>query len=63
VAQRVPQMGETLGKILVKLYNEKKVDPNNIHLIGHSLGSHVSSYAAQYFNDKANKKIGHLTGI
>lgn len=41
---------------------QNKVKPEDIHLIGHSLGAHISGEAAYYYQ-RSGKKIGRITGL
>ncbi|KAL1122367.1 hypothetical protein AAG570_003772, partial [Ranatra chinensis] len=45
------------GKYLI----EKGVNKSNMHLIGHSLGSHISSYMAKGLKDST--KVGRITAL
>jgi len=44
---------------LVKLQTNYGLDPNDVHLIGHSLGAHTAGYAGE----KLGGNIGRITGL
>lgn len=50
--------GDTLGMFL-KFIHHEGVKFEDIHVIGHSLGSHVAAMAANYLN---NSKVARITG-
>merc|ERR1719174_480173 len=43
----------------------KQVSPSDVHMVGHSLGSHISGEAAYIFSqtNKNSAKIGRITGL
>jgi carboxypeptidase C (cathepsin A) len=50
------------GKYLLR----QGVDISTIHLIGHSLGSHISAYMAKGLktsNENGTMKVGRITGL
>ncbi|XP_028140195.2 phospholipase A1-like [Diabrotica virgifera virgifera] len=58
-AQGAPCIGEEYAKFINDLIEKFNVNPKDIHLIGHSLGAHVSGFAGR----KVNKKISRITGL
>ncbi|CAH0380980.1 unnamed protein product [Bemisia tabaci] len=58
VASNTRVVGAAVSRFVKYLREEKGVKPGQIHLIGHSLGSHISSYVA-----KSNPKISVLTAL
>lgn len=60
----IPMRATTgVGEIYARFLNEMidtGIDPKNIHLVGHSLGAHVSGYAAK---GTKSAKIGRVTGL
>ncbi|CAL1289443.1 unnamed protein product, partial [Larinioides sclopetarius] len=52
------QIGHKLATLIRFLENNKGVDPKNVHLIGHSLGAHVSGVAGDQIPN-----IGRITGL
>uniref|UniRef100_A0A0K8T9W1 Lipase domain-containing protein n=1 Tax=Lygus hesperus TaxID=30085 RepID=A0A0K8T9W1_LYGHE len=55
------RIGRFIGQFVVFLI-EQGVDPDNIHIIGHSLGGHIAGFAAKYAKSKG-KQIGRVTGL
>lgn len=51
-------VGLEIGYLVNFLIDNYGVDPANVHLLGHSLGSHVSGYAGEKI-----KGLGHITGL
>ncbi|MDJ0509046.1 MAG: Ig-like domain-containing protein, partial [Crocosphaera sp.] len=58
-ATNAPKVGEKLGKFLA----EQGVNPDSLHLIGHSLGAHVSGVAGREFNKLTGKKPLEIVGL
>lgn len=55
-------IGKKMGEFLVKL-TKLGLDPENLELIGASLGAHEAAYAAKYFYQATGKKISRVTGL
>ncbi|XP_047035594.1 pancreatic lipase-related protein 2-like [Helicoverpa zea] len=55
-------IGEKLGAMLAALVNAG-LDPSNIHLIGHSLGSHISGFTGKTFRNLTGGLIGRISGL
>ncbi|XP_047505682.1 pancreatic triacylglycerol lipase-like isoform X1 [Pieris napi] len=55
-------IGQKLAEVLAALV-EHGQDPSLIHLIGHSLGSHISGFAGKTFEKITGKKIGRISGL
>ncbi|XP_041989061.1 pancreatic triacylglycerol lipase-like [Aricia agestis] len=55
-------MGRKLGEVLASVVYDG-IDPANIHLIGHSLGAHISGFAGKTFRKLTGKLIGRLTAL
>jgi len=61
-------VGAEIGLLIVRLAAQLPPEqvPKfllNIHIIGHSLGSHIASYAANFVEDKLGYKIGRITAL
>nr|CAH7716768.1 unnamed protein product [Callosobruchus chinensis] len=56
-------IGKYVAQILVQAVDTLGANPDNIHLIGHSLGAHVSGYAGQFFKEMHREKLGRITGL
>lgn len=54
------QVGSIVAKMLENVVNLAMIDPSDIHVIGHSLGAHVSGACGAAFS---LGKIGRITGI
>jgi len=54
------QVGSIVAKMLENIVNLAVIDPSDIHVIGHSLGAHVSGACGAAFR---LGKIGRITGI
>ncbi|XP_049802420.1 pancreatic triacylglycerol lipase-like [Schistocerca nitens] len=52
-----------IARLLLFLADEGKVTPERIHLVGHSLGAHICSFAASAFNRSGRGKIFRITGL
>lgn len=52
-----------VGELLLDLHETLDVPLENVHLIGHSLGAHISGLAGQYVEDRKKIKIGRITGM
>lgn len=60
-AQATKQVGKLVAEWLWKDFNTTILA--NVHLIGHSLGAHVSGFIGKYINELSNgAKIGRITG-
>ncbi|XP_048000848.1 phospholipase A1-like isoform X2 [Leguminivora glycinivorella] len=55
-------IGQKMGEFLVKL-TEQGLSPDNLELVGLSLGAHIVSYAAKHFYNATGKKPSRLTGL
>lgn len=60
-ALNTEELGSFLGKALAKL--NQKVPLSKIHLIGHSLGSHISGSAGRTFYEITKRHIPRITGL
>ncbi|XP_073962677.1 pancreatic triacylglycerol lipase-like [Choristoneura fumiferana] len=55
-------IGERLAEVLAAIVH-KGVNPSAIHMIGHSLGSHISSFTGKTFTSLTGLKLGRITGL
>lgn len=62
-ASKCKEVGNIVGHFLINLFNLEVVKPENIHLIGHSLGAHIAGSAGKLFHQKQNQKIARITGM
>jgi len=62
-ARNAIDVGNYVGLCLAKLSTRWNVNADNIHLLGHSLGSHLVGKAGRTFFDETGKKVGRITGL
>ncbi|XP_026485263.1 phospholipase A1 VesT1.02-like [Vanessa tameamea] len=55
-------MGQKLGAVLASMVYQGQ-DPAKIHIIGHSLGAHISGFAGKTFNELTGKLVGRISGL
>ncbi|XP_050355927.1 phospholipase A1 1-like [Nymphalis io] len=55
-------MGQKLGEILAGMVYQGQ-DPTKIHIIGHSLGAHISGFAGKAFYNLTGKLVGRISGL
>ncbi|CAG9131277.1 unnamed protein product [Plutella xylostella] len=55
-------MGERLGKVLASMVHHG-VDPASIHIIGHSLGAHISGFTGKQFTNLTGARVGRISGL
>lgn len=58
-ANNTRQVGEYFGKFLEFLGRESNLEYKDVHICGHSLGSHVAGYAGAYLDGR----VGRITGL
>jgi len=56
-------VGAELGHFLVVLVKDLGVKPEDVHIIGHSLGAHTAGYAGKWVKPKLENPIGRITGL
>ncbi len=56
-------VGEHVGEMLSDLIRKTGLNPKNIHIIGHSLGSHVSGHIGRQIQRSGLGKIGRITAL
>ncbi|KAJ8935335.1 hypothetical protein NQ318_016628, partial [Aromia moschata] len=54
------KVGKHYGKFLNRLINDIGVEPKDLHLVGHSLGAHVSGFAGR---ELRGQKAARITGL
>lgn len=52
-----------MGTVIAKIHKEKDIPLEKIHLIGHSLGSHVVGFAGKKFKELTGDKIRLITAL
>nr|UXP71915.1 esterase [Manduca sexta] len=58
----VRYIGEKLGEILAAMV-QRGLNPNKIHLIGHSLGAHISGFTGKEFTRLTGHQVGRISGL
>lgn len=56
-------VGATIGELLKTLHSTGHSNYNKIHLVGHSLGSHISGYAGAYVHGAVGKITGKCVDL
>lgn len=59
----VPFVGRRVGALATLLVNESLATPEQLHLIGHSLGAHVAGLAAQNLDAALGVRPSRITGL
>ena len=54
-------VGRAVGFLIIKLVKGFGASVENIHIIGHSLGSWIAGYAGEYVKDNLKRKLGRIT--
>ncbi|XP_014288154.2 pancreatic triacylglycerol lipase, partial [Halyomorpha halys] len=60
---RVPQVGIVMGNMVTRLLKLQLTTVDQVHLIGHSLGSHVVGTAGGFVRDSGYGKVARVTGL
>ncbi|XP_053618641.1 phospholipase A1-like [Plodia interpunctella] len=55
-------IGQKLGDVLAALVNNG-ISASSIHIIGHSLGSHMASFTGKKFRQLTGRLVGRITGL
>ncbi|XP_044755150.1 pancreatic lipase-related protein 2-like [Coccinella septempunctata] len=58
-AKNTKLVGDLIGRFTV----ENRFPPENVHLIGHSLGSHVAGFASKYFKRSTGSRIKRISAL
>uniref|UniRef100_A0A2A4J1M9 Lipase domain-containing protein n=1 Tax=Heliothis virescens TaxID=7102 RepID=A0A2A4J1M9_HELVI len=61
IAKTLPIAGEAVGRAVLRLL-KSGLQVKSLHLVGHSLGSHLSAYVARYLSSKGFT-VPRLTGL
>lgn len=56
-------VGTIIAEFILNLYNIAKIDLDDVHILGHSLGAHVAGVAGETIYQRTGNKIGRITGL
>ncbi|AUS94238.1 pancreatic lipase-related protein 2-like protein [Trichoplusia ni ascovirus 6b] len=59
----VTLIGRKVGEILSNLHSKGKITASNVHVIGHSLGAHMSGFIGKSFKNTTDVKLGRITAL
>lgn len=64
-AANSPMAGVQISKLLMKIIHDTNcsLSPDNVTLIGFSLGAHVVGFAGRHFHKHTQMKFGRITGL
>ncbi|ODN04286.1 Inactive pancreatic lipase-related protein 1 [Orchesella cincta] len=64
VVDNVPMVGENIAKFILFLLDNGMISSlSQVHIIGFSLGAHVSGYAGAYIRQKRQATVSRITGL
>ncbi|KAI4461685.1 lipase [Holotrichia oblita] len=63
VVKAVRSVGQHVGDMITEISSKYNVPIENFHLIGHSLGAHISGFAGKTILNQRNLKVGRITGL
>ena len=56
-------VGRQVANFISLLVQARLVAPEDVHLVGHSLGAHVIGYTGKWFNQMYDQRLGRITGL
>ena len=62
-ASNTKLVGDHVGQLFVDLIQETGLDPANIHIVGHSLGSHVAAHIGRQIQQNGLGKVGRISAL
>lgn len=62
VVSKSNKVGIVVGYFLLNLVKEDYIQPEDVHVIGHSMGAHVAGVSGSTFSSKTDKTIARITG-
>jgi len=63
VVDNVPVVGKRIQEFITFLQDNEKISgPGQVHLVGQSLGAHISGYAGKFYKNVTNTKLDRITG-
>lgn len=63
IVSNVPIVGKRVAEFVVYLMENAELDLDNLHLIGFSLGAHVSGIAGSTLQNMTGKTVHRITGL
>ncbi|XP_018335039.1 pancreatic triacylglycerol lipase-like [Agrilus planipennis] len=61
--EKIKDVGRILGEFIIFLKENNFVKLPRVHIIGHSLGSHIAGFAAQTVKAKYNQTVERISGL
>lgn len=52
-----------VGKKIATFFIDTKIVPENIHMVGHSLGAHIAGFAAKQIYQTTGKRVSRISGL
>lgn len=62
-ARYTRSVGYYVSLLVVDLNERLGIPYNHIHIVGHSLGAHISGFAGRYVQEITGTKIGRISGL
>ncbi|KAK8774747.1 hypothetical protein V5799_010720 [Amblyomma americanum] len=55
--------GALASVLLQSMYTQGILNPDNVHLMGFSLGAHAAGFCGRHFENGTRKKLGRISGL
>lgn len=62
-ASATKDVGKYLSELIMELYEVYQIPFSSFHLIGHSLGAHISAFAGKRIDNYSSQKLGRISGL
>ncbi|KAI4461544.1 lipase [Holotrichia oblita] len=60
---RLNAISEFIARFVVVLSNTRGISLSNVHLVGHSLGAHLSGFTGKNIQQQSGLTVGRITGL